>query len=285
MQDRLKLYFLTFFGFALIWILVWSCMFFATRKLHLPEVYWLVPIFGALGGAVGGVLRSENRLVLCTLEDPASINLGIVGEVATGLGGATAAVFLFAGTLKFDPDKVESYVLLISLSFLAGVFGKRVVEAAGERLLQQARAQAKAVAKKEIRQPASITYTMEAITTTNNGFPTAGLALAERALKLDPNHVGAHLEKGRALKRLGKLQEALAAVEQALKVDQNSARALYNRACYRFLLGTPAAEILPDLEKAFTLMPKLRKDSIRDDDLKELRASDDFQKLQQEPSH
>ncbi len=42
-----------------------------------------------------------------------------------------------------------------------------------------------------------------------------GLKLAERLLKLDPNHGGAHLEKGRALIGLGKASDALMPLNQA----------------------------------------------------------------------
>lgn len=279
-------------------------MWFITVKLTVPGVYWLVPIFGGLGGAVGGALRGSNALELCSFEPlslPKSekhgvnktaepehwkINLGVVGEIASGLGGATAAVFLFGGTLKFDEKDPKTYVLLVSVSFLAGAFGKQVVAIAGERLLKEVGVQAKEAkveaqsAQQKANRATAMGYTLEAIHLTRKEEPNEALIMAQSALELDPTYANAYGEKGRALRRLGRLEEALAAVEEGLKVDKNKAELLYNRACYKVLLGkASSAEVLEDLKKALALKPELKKSALKDEDLQALAELPEFIKL------
>ncbi len=78
--------------------MVYFIMHFTTDRVGLPIAYWLVPIFGAGGGTVGGVLRNDNKLVLCKIEFPNRILLGVIGDISAGLGGACAVVFLFGNT-------------------------------------------------------------------------------------------------------------------------------------------------------------------------------------------
>lgn len=254
-------------------------MAFATKKLGVAGGYWLVPVFGALGGIVGGVLRNDNKLMLCAFEDPNTVKLGILGDVVVGLGGSSSLVFLFGGTLlQFDPNKAESLVLVVSVSFVAGVFGRNIVEAAGERLIRKAREEARSVAKEETKNlgpSAAIAYSYAARDSTNRGSPEKGLELSEEALRYDPNYANAYIEKGRALKRLNRLDQALAAVEAALRINQNEPKALYNRACYRALLHRPIAEITADLARAFELQPGLRQTAVTDPDFVDVRPQID----------
>jgi hypothetical protein len=156
--------------------------------------YWLVPVFGAAGGAIGGILRDDdkggddnkvpdageglasdngeppadnkrlglqnkkprsnsNKLVLCKM-DRHRIELGIVGDLCTGLGGACSVVFLLNGLLlrgipKSDSaDSRSDIALLMSVSFLAGVVGKNIIEYASRSLLKQVEQTAKEAGKK-----------------------------------------------------------------------------------------------------------------------------------------
>ena len=134
---------LTVLGVLLVAASVWAAMAFVTIRLGLPGGYWLVPIFGALGGVVGGILRSDNKVDLCSFESASKIKLGTLGDLVMGLGGASALVFLFGGTLlKFSPNDAQSLVLLVSVSFVGGAYGRNVVEIAGEKLIRKAREEA-----------------------------------------------------------------------------------------------------------------------------------------------
>lgn len=139
-----------------------------------------------------------------------------MGDLATGLGGATAAVFLFGGTLKFEEHDPKTYVLLVSVSFLAGAFGKQVVSMAGERLLKEARMEAKEAkveaqsAKHQANTATAMGYTLQAMQLIRRNEPKEALATAEIALEFDPDYANAYGEKARALRRLGRVEEALA---------------------------------------------------------------------------
>jgi tetratricopeptide (TPR) repeat protein len=284
---------LTIIGILILSVLTGVAMWFVTARLTVAGVYWLVPIFGGLGGAVGGLLRSGNTLELCSLREDTTdsttrwkISLGIVGEIAMGLGGATAAVFLFGGTLKFDEDDPKTFVLLVSVSFLAGAFGKDVVLAAGERLLKQVKTETKAAreeaqsAQDSARKATAMGYTLQATSMLRDGKPAEALELAKLSLELDPDYASAYGEKARALKRLNRLDEALVAVEEGLKIQSDKAPLLYNRACYRLLLNKGTHdEILADLKKALSIKPELKKDARTDEDLRPLRNIEEFQKL------
>ena len=107
------------------------------------------------------------------------------------------------------------------------------------------------------------------------------------ALKSVPGYVPAHIEKGRSLKRLGKYQDALLAIDDALGNRPNKTQraiALYNRACYKTLLGNPVDEILSDLQNAINESPVLRVEAKKDPDLlSRLENEDRFKKLVKQP--
>ncbi|MGA8763351.1 MAG: hypothetical protein WB562_10845, partial [Candidatus Sulfotelmatobacter sp.] len=102
---------LTLALFFAIALLVWEVMEFAIHRLHVELFYVLIPIFGAVGGAVGSILRGDNgdnKIVLSSLESSSRIRAGIVGDVAIGIGGAATVVFLFELALHIDPKQSTS---------------------------------------------------------------------------------------------------------------------------------------------------------------------------------
>jgi len=279
---------LTVLGVLLVAASVWAAMAFVTIRLGLPGGYWLVPIFGALGGVVGGILRSDNKVDLCSFESASKIKLGTLGDLVMGLGGASALVFLFGGTLlKFSPNDAQSLVLLVSVSFVGGAYGRNVVEIAGEKLIRKAREEARQVAKEEARilvgRPAAIAYTHAAKEMINSGDPQKALEILGTALQNDPHLVGALVEQGRALRRLGRLEEALASLNKALEIDPDKAEALYNRACYNALLGRKGPAIVSDLKKAFALRPQLREWALQDPDLDSVRNEFEIKEILENP--
>ena len=275
---------LTLLGVLIVAAVVSAAMLFATHRLNIDGIYWLVPIFGALGGTVGGIIRSDNKLELSFFENGSRINLGCLGDTIVGLGGASAVVFLFGGTLlRFNPKEAESLVLIVSISFVAGAYGRKIVEVAGEKLLRKAREEARQVAKEEAKilvgHPAAVAYTYAARDAINAGETAEALQIVSMALQNDPNHAGAWIEEGRALRRLGRVKEALVSLEKALKANPEKAEAFYNRACYNLLLGKSAADVAPDLEKAVTLLPKLIEFGPTDPDLKKVLNTPEIRKI------
>jgi len=264
-------------------------MYFVHRTIGLHASYWMVPVFGALGGLTGSLIRDSNSLSLVYL-DPAKreVHLGFVGDMILGLGGATAIVFLFDNTLKFDPNKPESYPLMASLCFIAGAFGQRVIESAGEKLAKDAMKVAKDAQgqAEDLRANQASAFVIASLYKYDHGLFDEALKAAEQALELAPSDVPAIIAKARALKRLGRVKEALDITEAALKrpVSQvggpDYGALLYNSLCYKLLLQQVSAdEAIKLLRDAITLRPELRANAPTDQDLKALWDNSAFLQL------
>lgn len=279
--------------------MVYYIMHFATSRAGLAVSYWLVPVFGSIGGAVGGVLRDNNKLVLADIHAPDKIILGVVGDICIGLGGACAVLFLFGNTLRITPGDAPSNVLLISISFLAGVVGKQLIELASNQLAEQAKkagakagtvAAEKVAAEKSVETEKKIEETQiaplalrvyrEIVTRMNSeGKADEALPIIEDMLKYNPRDVYLYVEKGRALKRQNKTPEALATIEHALTIEPNDHRLLYNRACYKTILNMNRAEILADLKRVFESVPQYCEAARKDADLETIRGVPEFNDL------
>ena len=260
--------FLTLFAAALVAGCVWATMHYT--GLNAAPGYWLVPVFGALGGFVGGILRAENKLELCAFESASKVNLGILGDIVVGLGGASALTFVFGGTLvSFNSPDGKPPILLVSVSFIGGVVGRKVIEKASAKLLSEE--EARKIAKDEVSRPAAVVYTNTASELIKKKLYEEALSVLKTALASDATYTGAWVEQGRALKNLGRVKEALHSVEQALKIDPKKVEALYNRACYNALLGGDINTIAEDLKRSFELSPALRDIAKNDPDLDGVR--------------
>ncbi len=276
---------------------VMGAMYFMHAIIGLHAAYWIVPVFGALGGLVGSLIRNANHLTLVTF-DPQNcrIRLGFIGDIVLGLGGAAVVAFLFENTLNFDPQKQGSYPLMISVCFIAGVFGQLLIEIAGEKVIakealtiaKEAGKEAKEAGKETeaLKLSASAAFVVASLYKIDKGSFGEALEAANKALELDSNNLRAIVAKARALKRLGKIREALAAVDDALARADVKATAedrgvlLYNRACYNLLMNPADIDgTLASLEVAFPLRPDLRKLAAKDDDLRTLWDNPRFVQL------
>ncbi len=308
---------LTLLGFFVLMAIAAGIMYFATSRLKLqnsnvPPSYWLIPIFGCLGGIVGAIITKENQLHFCKFRDDRTLDLGIVGSAATGLGGAAAVMFVF-GISQFDITQgggsADRLVQLVSITFIAGAFGPAVVEILGKALLRRlekvAKEEASGAVKREVQavtheNKAEITeakseireakqllaprvYVQLAVSANNDDRFGDALENAELALREDPKYYRAYIEKGRALKRLGLVKKALEAVEESLTIQPDNPAGLYNRACYKVLLGQDDPGIFADLKRAFEMRPKLREQAKDDPDLSQIIKSQKMQELLKAP--
>jgi len=84
--------------------------------------------------------------------------------------------------------------------------------------------------------------------------PDTGLRYLERALELDSTYVSALINKGIALTKLGRYNDALMELDKAVELDSTNYRAYYHRALIHYMLGhyTKAYE---DCSKALNLRP------------------------------
>lgn len=288
--DASRYRLLTLSAVVLLMVAVSLTMYFVHGVIGLDLAYWIVPVFGALGGLVGSLIRNMNHLSMVSFNaDSNRLHLGFVGDVILGLGGAAVVTFLFESTLRFDPDRKESYPLMISVCFLAGVFGQLLIMKAGkEWLAQEALDVAKETKKKteKLEASAASAYVIASLYKYDHGLYEEALKAAEEALKLDSNDVAAIIAKARALKRLGDVQGAMNVVNAALGrprppiEDEDRGALLYNKACYTLLLNAAAVdETLRLLEEAFPLNQIAKAAARGDDDLRGIWGNQRFQQL------
>lgn len=285
-------------GTLLIGALVAGVVFFLGLffiSLGMPEQFWIVILAGALGGLVGNLIVNKGRFCLAkiTVESPGGrvcIDLGTVGDLLIGIGGALTLVFLFGSTLNFDfdaPAKPGSLFLLTSVSFVAGAVGRPLVQAAGQRLAREALGEAKEA--RHIAQEVDIkSYYILARSERSAGYLRSALELIDLVLKSRPDHYGAHVEKGRILKRMAlkqtppdreNLERALEHARTAANINPKSDVAWYNMACYEALLSADPKEIIDHLKKAIVLDPNNRELASKDTDLDSMRTNPEFQAL------
>lgn len=144
---------LTLIGLAIIIVVFWKLLAFITEELSVPRYFYLVLIFGAFGGLIGAI-RSGNEFVWSTFEKSSPFRLGLLGDILIGMGGATAVALMFDNPLHIKDGDSSETLLLISISFIAGVVGRNLVQAASEKLLRRIADEAaqKAVEKTKVDQ-------------------------------------------------------------------------------------------------------------------------------------
>jgi uncharacterized membrane protein YeaQ/YmgE (transglycosylase-associated protein family) len=264
-------------------------MYFIHRVIGLELAYWIVPVFGALGGLVGSMIRNSSHLVLVAYESASRrVRLGFIGDIILGLGGSAVVAFLFENTLNFDPGKTSSYPLMISVCFTAGVFGQLLIEMAGEKVIAKEALKVAKSAQKDtesLKITASAAFVSASYYEADKGSLDKALQAADEALELDPSNVAASIAKARALKRMTKVNEALEIINAALKRPDLAGTSdlgvlLYNKACYKLLIAPEAVdEALELLRRSFELYPHLKTIAPKDGDLTVLLQNPEFMRL------
>ncbi|SME87876.1 tetratricopeptide repeat protein [Pseudobacteriovorax antillogorgiicola] len=100
----------------------------------------------------------------------------------------------------------------------------------------------------------------------------------EGAILLEPSRSEFYNGLGLAYYRQKNMVKALNLFVQATQVDPNDATARYNEACVLAILGRPQ-EALGSLKEAITLDPRLQNTAQQDSDFKSIRDSDQFRAL------
>jgi tetratricopeptide (TPR) repeat protein len=99
----------------------------------------------------------------------------------------------------------------------------------------------------------------------------------ERSLALDPPNTNVHTARANTLKDLGRVQEALAALDaQERALGAETETIAYNRACYQALAGDKTAA-LAALDRAIALDPANAGLAVDDPDFASLRDDPDFE--------
>jgi tetratricopeptide (TPR) repeat protein len=93
--------------------------------------------------------------------------------------------------------------------------------------------------------------------------------------------VNAYVNKGVALGKLEKYEEAIACYDKAIGLDQKNASAYFNKSCV-FSLMKQKKEALKNLAKAIELDESIKEDARTDEDLKSLWRLKAFKELMKE---
>lgn len=126
---------LTVAGAIAIYLITSKLLEFITSELKVPQFYYLVVLFGAIGGLIGSIFV-EKEVVFCSFWTN-KITLGVLADVIIGMGGATAIAFIFDNPLHIKDGDSSEMILLVSVSLIAGVIGRNLVQIASEKLLHR----------------------------------------------------------------------------------------------------------------------------------------------------
>lgn len=284
---------------AFLVVLVLFSGSFLIDNLQLPRTFWVVILAGAAGGLVQSLIQNDRSFVLCVTRiesQPLRVSwaLGSLGDAVIGIGGGLALMFLFGGTLNVNFEKQTSagLVLLTSVSFVAGVVARPLIERASETLLSRVdKADKKAEdAKKWAAVAKSYCFAILARGERAAKRFEAAQTLIDDALKLDPSNGEAHLEKGRISKQLAqkipppadarkKMEEALYHASEASKIQPTHDAPWFNMACYQALMGGNPDKALGYLKKAVDICPANTEGVWKDHDLDSLHALPEFERI------
>lgn len=259
-------------------------------------VTYFIAFFGFFGGVVSfiafciysadGGFRDEFR----TTPWPALL-FGIFSGVV-GIAGALAIQVLLVGMRFYDKDKptASDFIYLAAICLIGGfaarsflsqvtqMFAKQIEQQVKE--VKQTAERAEDLSEKQMRQ-------FVVLASTHEKSPPEVLEYivrtADLALKKTPNDPMFLITKGAALKRLGKVKEAIETITpyieanlSASKADKYISTAFFNRACYRALLGK-VGPALEDLKRALELSENV------EDDKRGAAEDEDFVSLKDNP--
>ncbi len=97
----------------------------------------------------------------------------------------------------------------------------------------------------------------------------------QQSAQLDPENIHTFLALGWCYKRVGRTDLAIEAMEIAIKIDDESAIAHYNLACYWALVRQVKMAVL-HLSNAFDLNPEFRDYVVSEPDFDAIRSDPDF---------
>jgi len=129
---------LTLLGAIAIYLLTRELLEYITSTLNVPDHYRLVVIFGAIGGFIGSI--SANKGIVFSGYSAAGrpkLGLEVLEDVLVGMGGATVVAFVFDNVMEIKETDHRQMVLLLGVSFVAGVVGRNLVQIASDKLLHR----------------------------------------------------------------------------------------------------------------------------------------------------
>lgn len=277
-------------------------------------VILVLMLFGGLGGFVDGLTANVSYKVSWGGR---RWEIGSLGDVLVGM---TAAIAIFTVASALFPDlKIEEFetdlkqfIRIVAVGVLSGYAGIRLLNPLTRKLAEQIATDKANEAVKAIKtQSVELTINVKDgdRKLANYDFQKDHLFAEEKyddaaklldepqkcyqaALGIDPVDTEALMGAAKVARRraeLAKLQDrdpddywkaAIKALDGITDRDKQSARAFYNKACYKNLMGRPSGEVLKDLKVAIDLSPALKDRARTDPDFATLKDKDaDFNKM------
>jgi len=282
---------------------------------------FLALLVACVPGLAGGLVNAVTQLADSgkSEQDYAAAKgvplwLFVVSQCAVGVGGALAfmLVLIWVGKFPDTPAKPSEWLFLITLSFVAGFVGHRILTRVAARLekqvedeLQKRLPEVKAeVARKEVdpKMRAALAV-MSAFTNLSNKKGVLPQTFTEDVRELEaarkdlPLHRQVNIVLGRLYAEgLSDLDRAIAVLSEFIEkktaagqgADKDTADSLFNRACYyshkaKDVSGEEADRLkklaLADLEASIRLAPENIEDAKEDPDLAPIRETGQFKNL------
>lgn len=247
------------------------------------ESLLIVVLASAFGGIAYGITHRTSRVFRA--PGGSEVDLGALGDamigVAAGVGVFFVAGALFGIELSANPT-AELYLRTLALGILAGFAGAQLLTGLSDHVMQQVQSidSKVEVLRQEMRfhdQLMKAFYLLDI-------EPANSLSVFETVLALEQDNEKALVGLGAALKRLGRINEAIEAMDRLLALNPTSEVGHYNRACYKSVRGDDEESVLIDLEKAIDLLPDYRDYARREPDLESIRSGTGFNRVMSGPT-
>lgn len=243
----------------------------------------LLVLGGAFGGLLYSLIQNDRKFVLTSVSNTIKIDLGALSDILVGIGGAVA---LFGAAKSMGVARMESTtspLQTVGVAIIAGLAGKTILTALSQRLAEQVAKEAKATAEEakagaDEAKTTSRTAELKAKVAEligrassyfgNRDLLTEALRAFEEAKRLDPASPTAAIGVASVKRELARskeqtaegktlLKEATDLFGEAIQKDgiYEKAKAHFNRACCRCLLGEDIGKWIEDLRQAVSLDP------------------------------
>ena len=276
----------------------------APQELGVLAVCVALGVSGALGGFAASIRRARTNTILLPWG-ARRISLGFLGEVGVGVVAALSVLFLdlvvFSGTLSGLGDKQDREVALrlLALGAVAGYAGSRLLDSLSSELtkLTEEVGQLQFEAERSRQRTESLVKARMLIAEDKSN---RALPILQALLKRHPQDSDILGDYGRALLNVaapasaeksaydvGRLQESIAVLSEAMALDPSDPDSAYNRACARNLhrraegrkSSYTKSMVIEDVERAVARDAECAVTAATDEDLREFWGDAQFKRL------
>ena len=248
---------------------------------------FLLLVAGATGGFLYGLVHHEHHVFRSPFRGT-EIEVGVLGDMFAGCCGSIG-IFLVAGNLlvlswEKVPDDTGETLKVLALGVVTGFAGLALTRGLSSSIVskvEQATGDIEALKRGgklgEFYDKGILDYADERYDDALESF--------NKIRDIEPHNVDVLLVSAKALKRLGKHDEAADLAARAVGVDPKNHRARYNLACYRCLASHELDQVLGDLKASTELNAMYIDIAKHDSDLDRIKDTPEFKAIVGEVDH